>query len=68
MLQVRLNDIAAETLFIAGKPQTISIGLPFVRLTPSGSFQRDSAAGNRGLDLTACTVFSKTKLPKLRMA
>ncbi|MGH9559442.1 MAG: transglutaminase TgpA family protein [Bryobacteraceae bacterium] len=45
---VRLNDIAAGTLFIAGVPQTISIGLPYVRLTSSGSFEVTPAVGMNG--------------------
>ena len=35
---VQLNDIASDTLFIAGTPQTISINLPAVSLTRGGSF------------------------------
>jgi protein-glutamine gamma-glutamyltransferase len=35
---VQLNDIASDTLFVAGMPQTIGINLPLVRLTRSGSF------------------------------
>ena len=37
--QVRLNDIAADTLFVAGTPETISINLPFLQRTRGGSFR-----------------------------
>ena len=47
--QIQLNDIAADTLFIAGTPQTIRINLPFVRLTPSGSFNVLVPASRSGL-------------------
>ena len=36
--QIRLNDIASDTLFIAGTPQTISINLPVLTFTRGGSF------------------------------
>ncbi len=36
--QVHLNDIASDTLFVSGTPETISIGLPFLNFTPGGSF------------------------------
>ena len=35
---VQLNDIASDTLFIAGTPQTIAISVPAVHYTRSGSF------------------------------
>ena len=49
LYQVQLNDIAADTLFIAGTPQTIRINMPFVRVTPSGTFNVMMPAGRPGL-------------------
>jgi transglutaminase-like putative cysteine protease len=37
--QVQLNEIAADTLFVAGAAESISISLPFLQRTPSGSFR-----------------------------
>src|SRR5262249_29408735 len=37
--QVQLNEIAGDTIFVAGIPQTISINLPFLRFTNAGSFR-----------------------------
>jgi transglutaminase-like putative cysteine protease len=48
---VHLNDIASDTLFIAGTPQTISINVPFVELTRAGSFTVPELGG-RGAGLT----------------
>jgi protein-glutamine gamma-glutamyltransferase len=36
--QVHLNEIASDTLFIAGTPETISINLPVLDFTKGGSF------------------------------
>src|SRR6266404_4938395 len=36
--RVQLSDIASETLFIAGAPETINIEVPIIRLTRGGSF------------------------------
>ena len=47
--QVQLNDIAADTLFIAGTPETIRINLPYVRLSPSGAFNVLVPASRPGL-------------------
>lgn len=49
LYQVQLNDIAADTLFIAGTPQTIRINLPFVRVTPSGTFNVMTPIARPGL-------------------
>ena len=46
---VHLDDIASNTLFIAGTPQTISINIPFVRLTRAGSFIVPEVSGGGGL-------------------
>jgi transglutaminase-like putative cysteine protease len=43
--QVQLNDIAADTLFVAGTPESISINLPFLERTRSGSFRPRFRAG-----------------------
>ena len=46
--RVRLNDIASDTLFIAGTPETINVDVPVLRYTRSGSFiftPRYSAGG-----------------------
>jgi transglutaminase-like putative cysteine protease len=48
--QVHLNDIAADTLFFAGTPETISINLPFLRRTRSGSILVSPRFGLGGLN------------------
>jgi protein-glutamine gamma-glutamyltransferase len=42
---VKMNERGADTLFIAGVPQTIRIDVPSVQFTPSQSFTVVSAAG-----------------------
>ncbi len=36
---VQLEEIAADTLFFAGTPERISVKLPEIRVSPSGSFR-----------------------------
>ena len=37
--QVHLSDVAPDTLFIAGTPETIQIGVPMLNYTASGAFR-----------------------------
>ena len=46
---VHLNDIASNTLFVAGTPQTISINVPSVMLTRAGAFTIPQMNGAGGL-------------------
>ena len=43
---IKLNEIASETLFIAGTPQTIGIDLPEVRVSRGGSFHVSPVPGS----------------------
>lgn len=47
--RAQLSDIASETLFIAGTPETINIDVPSLRLTRGGSFNVTPRFGSSGL-------------------
>jgi transglutaminase-like putative cysteine protease len=47
---VHLNDIAADTLFIAGNPQQISVNLPMLTLTRGGAYQVPLRFSSGGLN------------------
>jgi transglutaminase-like putative cysteine protease len=46
---VRLSDIAADTLFIAGTPQSIRINVPILRLSHGGAFHFPLTAASSDL-------------------
>ena len=52
---VNLSDIASDTLFVAGTPETISINLPFVRVTQEGAIH---IAPRYGLGALSYGVYS----------
>ncbi len=43
--QVQASDIASDTLFFAGTPETISIDVPFLYRSPSGSLRAPHGSG-----------------------
>ncbi len=47
--QVHLNEIASDTLFIAGTPETISVNLPLLYFTPGESFHVPPRFASGGL-------------------
>lgn len=48
--QVHLEPMVADTLFIAGNAETISIDVPFLRLSRGGAFRVAQRFGARGLN------------------
>jgi hypothetical protein len=48
--QVHLSQLVADTVFIAGTPETISIDVPFVRYSQGGAFHVAPRFGSRGLN------------------
>ena len=48
--QVHLQPLVADTLFFAGTPETISIQVPFLRSSSSGTFHVSPRFGMRGLN------------------
>src|SRR6202040_4369030 len=48
--QVHLSQLVADTVFIAGTPETISIDVPFVRYSLGGAFHVAPRFGSRGLN------------------
>lgn len=48
--QVHLEQVVADTLFVAGNPETISIDVPFLRLSRGGTFHVAPRFGARGLN------------------
>jgi len=48
--QVHLSQLVADTVFVAGTPETISIDVPFVSYSQGGAFHVAPRFGSRGLN------------------